>query len=178
MHNKNHIRLYVSLLPLVIIVILILGAGYMLLEEDLKLPDFLNGEPKIKRLEGFPTSLVVTEDREKIRKIITNDQELNEFLNDVDPSGLLKVNEKINFDRKLLIGVATKTLDEVDHKFKIKKVYKDKEKKEFLISALEEVPGETCDPDKDKNIWIDLVEIDKTDWKIDFELVKKVVECK
>lgn len=175
--NEKNITLYISLLPLIIIVGLVLGAGYLLLGEDVDLPRIFSANPRIKRLEGFPTTLNVTEDRDKIRLVITNEEELNKFLNSVDNSGLLTLKEKVNFARKVLIGVATKTLEEEDHRFKVRKVYKDKENETLLVSLLQENPGETCNPELDKNIWIDLVEIDKTEWKIDFELVRKTIEC-
>lgn len=175
--RKNPITLYSSLLPLVVIVGLILGTGYLLIGDELKLPKIFSGEPKIHRLEGFPTNLSVEDNRDKIRTIITNEEELNEFLNTVDESGLLTLKEKVNFSRKYLVGVATKTLEEDDHDFKVRKAYKNKEQNKILISLVREDPGETCEVEQNKNIWIDLVEIDKTDWEIDFELIKKIIEC-
>lgn len=168
--------MYISIIPLIVIIGLILGAGYLLLGEDIKLPK-LNGEPKITRLEGFPTNLGVQKDMDKKRITIHNEEELNQFLNEVDSAGLLTTKDNINFDKQILVGASTKTLDEEGHTFKIRKVYKDEESRKLLVSLVRTDPDETCETTKDKNIWIDLVAIDKTDWDIDFELVKKIEDC-
>lgn len=167
-----------SLIPLVIIIALIVGAGYFLMEGEIKLPNFNRG-PQVRRLEGFPTVVYTEEQLEKQRRVITNEQELGEFLNSVDKSGLLTVKEKIDFSKEYLLAVASKTYDETDHRIKIRKVYEDKDNKTLLVSVLEVDPGETC-ADKvelDKNVALEIAAISKTDWKIEFERMKQVEEC-
>ena len=172
--KKSQGVLYISALPLLIIVVLILGAGYLLVVEDLKLPNFFDNKVEVRRLEGFPTSLDVTEDLDKRREIIRTEEELNEFLNAVDPAGLLIVKDNINFDKEILVGVVTKTLDEDGHEFKVRKVYKNDGEGELLVSLTRIDPAEDCNMEPVKNIWIDLVSVSNTDLDFDFELVKKI----
>lgn len=176
--NKQRASLKVSLLPLVILVGLILGAGYFLLKDEVKLPKFNKG-PTIQRMEGFPTVIYRDKDveMEKARKVITNDQELAEFLNFIDKTGLLTVKEKVDFNKNVVIAVSTETNEEIGHKVKIKKVYEDKEKRKILIEFEETNPDDDCEMEKDNNIAVDMVMLSKTDWRVDFEKVTKAVEC-
>ena len=66
--NKQEAFLRVSLLPLLVLVALILGAGYFLLKDEIKLTS-LEKKPTIQRLEGFPTVIYTDKQIEKIRKI-------------------------------------------------------------------------------------------------------------
>lgn len=171
-------KIYISLLPLVVIILLILGAGYFLLADEIKLPKFNNG-PQIRRLEGFPTNVFVQESSssQKQRKVIKSEQELNEFLNSIDKSGMLTLREKIDFNKEYIIAVATEVEKLDGHKVKIRKVYEDKSAKSLLVSVVESFPGEYCNAEINPHIGVDLVAVNKTDWKIDFERVKDVMEC-
>jgi hypothetical protein len=174
--NKEQAMLRISLIPLVIIVALILGTGYFLMEGEIKLPKFKKG-PQIRRMEGFPTVIYTDKPLDKSRHIITTEEQLNEFLNYVDDTGLLGLKENINFEREYLLAVSSETEDETDHEIKIRKVYEDKENRKLIVSIREREPGKNCDPEADSNVNVDIVAVSKTDWEIDFEKVKEVVEC-
>jgi predicted Ser/Thr protein kinase len=171
-------KIYISLLPLIVIIILILGAGYFLLADEIKLPKFNKG-PQIRRIEGFPTTVFVEETAvaDKQRRVIKSEQELNEYLNSVDKTGMLTMRDKINFDKEYVIAVSTEVVKEDEHKVKVRKVYEDKDSKTLLVSIVETFPGDTCNIELNPHIGIDLVAINKTDWTIDFERVKDVEEC-
>jgi hypothetical protein len=170
------IKLYLNIIPLLIILFLIGSAGYFLFGEDLEIP-FEDRQTRITRIEGFPQMLYVDEKRDKVREVITSEEELNEFLNKVDKEGRLNFNKNINFKRKYLIGTATKSLEGENHEFKIKKIYKDTEDKTLTIMQERIEPEDACKIGERENIWIDLIEIRKTDWKIEFELVQKTLPC-
>lgn len=175
--NEQKAILRISLIPLVIIIGLILGAGYLLMEGEVKLPKFNKG-PQITRLEGFPTVVYTDQALEKQRRIIRSEEELNDFLNYVDPSGLLEVNEKIDFNKNYLLGVSTETEEKTGHDVKVKKVYGNKKDKKIIVSLRETEAGSSCEVEMDSNISIDLVSISKTDFVIEFERTKQVTECK
>lgn len=165
-----------SLLPLVIILVLIVGVGYFLLQGEIKLPKFNKG-PQIGRLEGFPTVLDTTKDMEKVRQVIKSETELDEFLNTIDGENQLSVKEKINWDKQYVLAVTTSTSEESGHKIKVAKAYENKKDKTLLISVSEIEKGEGCDVEKSKNIAIDLVTITKTDYTIEFERKKSFELC-
>jgi len=171
-------KIYISLFPLFIIILLIIGAGYFLLADEIKLPDFNKG-PKIRRIEGFPTNVLVAQDQkaDKQREVLENEQELDEFLNSVDKSGFLTMREKLDFNKEILVAVASEVESLDGHRIKIRKVYEDKANKALLVSIIEEFPGENCVADVNTHIGVDIVAINKTDWTIDFERVKEVAEC-
>jgi hypothetical protein len=171
-------KIYISLLPLFVIIVLILGAGYFLLADEIKLPKFNKG-PQIRRIEGFPTTVFVSEGTiaDKQRKVLKSEQELNEFLNSVDKTGMLTMRDKINFDKEYVIAVSTEVVKEDNHKVKVRKVYEDKTAKTLLVSIVETFPGDTCTIEVNNHIGVDLVAINKTDWTIDFERIKDVDEC-
>jgi hypothetical protein len=165
-----------SFLPLLLLILIILGAGYFLIQGEIKLPKFDRG-PQIRRLEGFPTVIYTDRKVEKQRLVIKSEEELNDFLNLVDDTGLLTLREDIDFEKEFLLGVTSETEKEVDHEIKIRKVYEDKDDGSLLISIRETFPGETCDSEIDEHIAADLVAISKTDLDIEFERVKQVIEC-
>lgn len=168
--------LYISLIPLVVIILIIIGAGYFLLADEIKLPKFDEG-PQIRRLEGFPTIVYTDRVLEKQRKIITSQDELNQFLNEVDPTGLLTLKDEINFEKELVLAVTSETESQDEHKIKIKKVYEDKEDQSILVSIEETFPGDTCEVEEAPHIAVEVATIDKTEYEIEFERLKKVVEC-
>lgn len=178
MTMTNNNKIYISFLPLLIVILLVLGAGYMLLVDEIKLPKFNKG-PQIRRIEGFPTTVYVAEDRlyEKQRLVLENESELNLFLNQLDPSGMLTMRDEINFDREYVIAVASEVEVEDNHRVKVKKVYEDKDDKTLLVSIEEVFPGETCLIENSPHIGVDIVAINKTDWNIEFERVKVTEEC-
>ena len=175
-NERQNAYLKVSLLPLVILVGLIFGAGYFLLQGEVKLPKFNKG-PTIQRMEGFPTVIYTDKEFQKERRVIKNEQELAEFLNLVDETGMLTAKEKIDFEKNVIIAVSTESNDETGHKIKIKKVYEDREKEKILIEFEEVNPDSDCQMEIDKNIAVDMVMLSKTDWRIDFEKVTKAIEC-
>jgi len=176
MTSKQHLNLNMSLLPLAIIVVLILGVGYFLLKGEIKLPQFNSG-PQIRRLTGFPVTVNTSAVLEKKRLVITNEQELTQFLNSIDSSGTLVLKDKINFDKEFVIAASTSTNDETGHSLKIKKVYEDKKDNSLTVSIEELGLGKYCELNPVKNVVVDLVAISKTDAKISFERAKKNVDC-
>jgi CRISPR/Cas system CMR subunit Cmr4 (Cas7 group RAMP superfamily) len=177
MIEKQKATLKVSLIPLAIIILLILGVGTFLLKDEIKLPNF-NKEPTITRLAGFPTTVTTTKLLDKQREVITSNEKLNEFLNSIDETGLLKVQESINFDKDIVIAATTGTNDVTGIKIKIRKVYEDKTKKRLLVSVEESVPGDSCTPELGKNVAVDIITLSKTDFSITFDKIKKTIECK
>jgi len=176
MIEKQRATLKVSLIPLVIIILLILGVGYFLLQGEFKFQIF-NKEPTVKRLEGFPTTVSTTNKLERQRRVITSDQELNDFLNYVDSSGLLQVKDKINFNKEIVIAVSTETNDYTGYKTKIKKVYEDKAKKRILVSIEDTVLGDKCKLTPGMNVAVDIITLSKSDWEIKFDRIQKTDEC-
>ena len=177
MNKKQHTILNMSLLPLAVIILLIIGVGYFLLKGEVELPKFNRG-PQIKRLQGYPTVIDTTKDIEKIRKVLKNETELGEFLNTIDSSGSLTVKDSINFDKEVVIAVTTSTNEEDGHKIKIAKVYEKKDEKVLLVRVDETEMGEGCETEKEKNVALDLAVLTKTDWEIDFERKKIIEECR
>lgn len=165
-----------SLIPLVILLGLILGAGYFLLQGEIKLPQFNRG-PQLRRLEGFPTVIVTDQKLDKQRSVIKSQEELAEFLNYIDPTGLTEIRSPINFDKEFVLVASTDTQPESGHAIKIKKVYEDKAKKRLSIVVEETEQGANCEIEKESNIAADAVAISKTDWDIEFDKVKKIADC-
>jgi len=176
MTTKQNTTLNMSLLPLAIIIILILGVGYFLLQGEIQLPKFNKG-PQIGRLENFPTVVDTTKVVEKTRKVIRSEEELTEFLNSVDSNNQLTVKEKINWNKQVVIAITSATNDESGHKIKVGKVYENKAEKKLLIKVIETEMGDGCDVEKNQNISVDLVTLTKTDYEIDFERELRVEPC-
>ena len=174
--NENGQIMYGSLLPLFVILAILFGAGFFLLRGEYELPKLRKDPTEITRLQGFPTIVENSEHIDKQRVIIKSEEELSNFLNSVDPLGKLVVNDNINFDREILIGVATETNPTFGYNLKVKKVYM-KEDGSLLVSIREKRPGEACDEDKVPNIALDLISITKTNKDVSFERVKETVEC-
>lgn len=174
--TKKTTIVYMSFLPIILIILLVLGAGYFLMAEDIKLPKFNQG-PQIRRLEGFPTLVYSETPIEKQRRVIKSEEELNEFLNFVDTTGLLTLKEQINFDKEYVIAVTSETEKPDGHEIKIRKVYENKDDGILLISILETFPEEGCQVEENPHIAVELVALDKVDLKIDFERIKKELPC-
>lgn len=171
--------LYATILPILALVAVLVGAGYFLLRGEIKLPKFRKEATELTRLEGFPTIISDVGTLEKQRVIITNETQLSEFLNKVDPARKLTLKENINFEKEYLIGVSTETNTTYGYEIKIKKVTEDKESGNFKIMVEESEPDDECLDQYDMvpNIAVDLVAISKTDKVLDFERVKNNVDC-
>lgn len=176
MTKRTKTTLNMSLIPLVVIVLLMLGAGYFLLQGEIKIPG-LNKGTEIRRLDGFPTIITTEMPLEKQRRIIKSQEELAEFLNYIDPTGLTEVRDPVNFDREFLLAVSTDLQDETGHKMRIKKVYEDKNKGHLLVLIEETNKGDNCEVEVESNIAADVVAISKTDYEISFDRVTKVEAC-
>ena len=176
MTKKEKALLNISLVPLVVIIAVILGAGYLLLKGEVKLPSFNKG-PQIRRLQGFPTIVYTDKAMEKQRLVIKSQQEISDFLNQVDGTGMLILRDNINFSKEFLLAISTSSNSDTGHSIKIKKVYEDKASKKLIVMVEETESGKNCKTDPDKNIAVDVAAITKTDWEISFDKIKKTVPC-
>jgi len=164
-------------------VLLIAGAGYLLFGQDIKLPKKEDKLTKIIRIQGFPARIPVDDNREKIRKVITSKEELTDFLSKVDLQGSLELTEEPDFSRYVVVASSTETLQGTLNSYRIKRIVKDIEDKELtveqeLILPMEECPNKETEEEKaSKSIVVDLIMLNKTDWKIDFDLLKKELPC-
>lgn len=172
--NKGS-RKKVNLLPLFILIGLLIAIYFVFLS-DSKLFQ-LDKDIEVRRLNGFPTVAYSDKELEKQRRVITSEEELIEFLNYVDESGYLVVREDIDFNKEMLLGVSTDINDVDGVKLKIKKLYEDRDSNTLLVSLRETEPGETCEVVENPNVAVDLVAIDITGMKVEFERVKEVKEC-
>src|SRR5258708_7196932 len=123
-----------SLLPVVLLVLLILGAGYFLMSGDLNNSKIFNHEPEMRRLNGFPTTLDSTVTINRQRAIIHNDQELAQFFNTVDSTAKLTLADKIDFTKEVLIGISTETQTDKRSTVKVKKLYLNNQDKSIVVS--------------------------------------------
>lgn len=168
-----------SLLPILLIVGLIIGAGFLLVQGEVQLPWLKKDNTlEIRRLEGYPTVVYTNDIEDKQRIVIKSQEELEAFLKSVDKTGNLALGEKIDFNKEYLLAVASKTVNTKGFDMKIKKIYINEKDNSLLVSVRQAKPGETCTYDPDPNVPVDLVAIDKTDKSIEFELIKEVEECK
>ncbi len=165
-------------LPLIIILGLIVGAVYFLLQGDLNL-SFLKPKTnvEVRRLDDYPITVSVEQDMRKIQTVIKSDEELISFLASIDKTNALTVNEKINFDKEYLIGITSKTLKKTGNEFKIKKVYIDKEKGGLLVSSRLRKPGDDCITTDEMNMIVDIVVISKTDKEVQYEKLIETINC-
>ena len=112
MSNQKAI-LKVSLIPLAIIIVLILGAGYFLLQGEINLPTFKRG-PTIRRLTGFPTLVYTDKEIAKQNYPVKIEQESIQT-----PIGMrtLRTIKVPTFDYEgnpdLLIGISSDITDEL-----------------------------------------------------------------
>jgi hypothetical protein len=169
-------QINMSLIPLVLILAVILGAGYFLVQGDIKFPSF-DDTPQINRLDGFPTVIYTDEDLEKERKVIRTQEELAEFLNMIDKTGLTQLREQVSYDKEFLLAVSSESEMQVGHTLKIKKVYINDEDNLLTVQIEETFPGKTCELEEDKHIAVDIVSISQTEHEIRFDRIKKIEEC-
>lgn len=163
---------------MLVILGLIIGAGYFMLKGEIKTPFFKEDETlELRRLSGFPTNVPHGKEIEKQRQIIKTQSELDQFLALVDDSGLTRLQEEINFDKEMLIAATTDLQTIEGTHIKVKKVYSDKENDRLLVSVLETEPGPSCPQEKWNNIGVEIVAISKTAKEVEFERVKEIDTC-
>lgn len=175
--KTKHLTLYASFLPLIIVLAIIFGAGYFLMQGEFELPSFGTDITEVRRLGDFPTVVFTKAEIDKQRRVIKNQEDLEEFFNTVSPEGELILLEEIDWENEMLLGVSTESQDTTGYELKVRKVYADEDDQSLLISLRETRPGEACEVDVQNNVMVDLVAITKTDWDINFERIKEVDEC-
>jgi hypothetical protein len=177
MTAKKRGFILLSAIPILLIVSIILIAGYLLLKDDIKLP-WNDHKPRITRLSGFPTVVYTDKQLDKQRLIIKSETDLNNFLNNIDSTGMLLPKDKINFDKEYIIAVSSPTRNLAEHTIKIKKVYEDTAKKTYIVSVQEDFPADACAVTTDQHIAVDVVKINKTDYNFDFERIVNTKPCR
>lgn len=165
----------INLIPLFILLGLIVAVYFVFLSDQEILQ--LDKDLEVRRLNGFPTVAYTDKELEKQRAVITSEEELIEFLNYVDESGYLVVREDIDFNKEMLLGASTSTNEYEGTTIKIKKLYEDRDSNTLLVSLRETEPGDSCEVVENSNVAVDLVAIDITDMKVEYERVKQVKEC-
>lgn len=170
-----------NLVPVVLIFVLILGAGYLLLKDTLKLPWFRDDSTvEITRLEGFPRTWDTQKEIKKARRVIKNEAELREFFayaDMADEASLNAILSKVNFNNESLLGVTSDTQSETEGLIRVKKVEIDKVKKKLNVKIIQYKPDTTCVPEIKSNILIDIVKISTSDNEIGFDVVKENRSC-
>lgn len=178
MNDRQQNMYGMSGLPVLIVLGLILGAGYFLLRGEINLPfNETSNTVEVRRLEGFPVNVSLPGELGKIQTVLKSEKELIAFLAAIDKSNNLSVNEKINFDKEYLIGVSSKTFNTDGHDFKIRKVYIDVEKDMLLVSSRTVKPDDDCNVTKGLNTVVDIVAVSKTDKDFDFENLIETQTC-
>jgi len=170
-----------NFVPVILIFVLISGAGYLLLKDTLKLPWFRDDNTvEITRLEGFPRAWETQKDIKKVRRVIKSEAELKEFFayaDMVDDTSLNAILNKVDFDKEFLLGVTSDTQEETEGLIRIKRVEIDKVKKKLFVDVIQYKPDATCVPEVKSNILVDIVKISKSDNEIGFDVVKENRSC-
>jgi len=170
-----------NIVPVILISVLILSAGYLLLKDTLKLPWFRKSNTiEITRLEGFPRAWETQKAIEKTRRVIKNEAELRDFFAHADmndDASLTAVLNAVNFDNEFLLGVTSDTREETEEVIRIKRVERDDAKEKLLIKVYQYKPDTTCVPEIKKNVLIDLAKISRSEYKVDFEVIKESRSC-
>jgi len=170
-----------NLVPVILIFVLILGAGYLLLKDTLKLPWFRDDNTvEITRLEGFPRAWETQKDVKKVRRVIKSEAELKEFFayaDIVDEASLNAILSKVNFDKEFLLGVTSDTQEETEGLIRIKRVEIDKAEKKLNVKIIQYKPDTTCVPEVKSNILVDVVKISKSDNETSFDVTKENRSC-
>ncbi len=165
-------------LPLIILLGLIVGAGYFLLQGDIKLPFGRNENTvEVRRLDDYPAKVTLTQEIEKVQTIIKSEADLVNFLATIDPTGTLTLDRKIDFNKEYLIGSTSKAVDTSGYEFKIRKIYLNKENDELTVSSLLRKPSDECQVTPEFSIFVDIVAISKTDKNVSFETVTETYTC-
>ena len=170
-----------NIVPVLLILILILGAGYLLLKDTLKLPWFRNDNTiEITRLEGFPRSWNTQKDIKKSRIVIKSESELRDFFTNVDmddDTSLQAIIKAVNFETEYLLAVNNGVQEETEGLLRIKRVERDDSKKRLTIKVYQYKPDTTCVPEINKNVLIDIVKISKSDYEVKFEIITENRSC-
>lgn len=171
-----------NIIPVILIFVLILGAGYLLLKDTLKLPWFRDDDTiEITRMEGFPRAWVTDKEVKKIRQVIENEAELQEFFAYADmtsdQTSLNNILSQVDFTKEFIIGVTSDTQEETEGLLRIKRVEIDKVEKKLAVNLIQYEPDTTCVPEIKKNILVDIVKIERSDNEIDFDVVKQNRSC-
>jgi hypothetical protein len=176
--NQSGFTLYASFLPIALVIAIILGAGYFLMQGEFELPRLGNDTTEVKRIEGFPRMLYATEEIDKQREIIKSQAELDAFLQTVDEYDAINLSGAVNFDKEYLIAISTETVSKEGYRIKIDKLYENKDANALTISVKETRPGKNCQEEGNLTLSVDLAVIKKTDRAIDFDRVIEVKDCK
>lgn len=175
--NKNFSStIYISLLPIVVLVLIIFGVGYYLTDGEFDFGD-KKDNLNARSIDGFPTTVVTSADIAKQRLVLKSQEELNDYISMIDSSGQLKVEEKVNFEKEYVLAVSTELLNTSGYEFEVDKIEVNHEERKVNITARESKPGETCEVETFDNIALDLVVIDRTDYEIEFDRTQRTVEC-
>jgi hypothetical protein len=171
-----------NIVPLILIFVLILAAGYLLLKDTLKLPWFRDDSTiEITRMEGFPRAWLTEKEVAKVRRVIENEAELQEFFEYADmtsdQTALSSVLAEVDFNKELVIGVTSDTQEETEGLLRVKRVEIDKEEKNLNVQLIQYKPDETCVPEIKKNVLVDIIKIERSDNEIDFDVVKQSRSC-
>jgi len=170
-------KLRISLLPIVVIILIILSAGYLLISNEINFSKMFE-KNTLRRIEGFPTIVYTSNVVEKQREVIKNTEELAELLNKLDSTGLLEVRERIDFDREYLVAVSTEAKNRTGIDIKIRKIELDNDSDTLKVFIRETIKGESCtDIEDDNNLALDIVAISKTDNNIEFVREKREELC-
>ena len=132
-------------------------------------------------MEGFPRSWVSEKEVEKVRRVIENKAELQEFFDYADmtsdQTSLNAVLAQVDFDKELILGVTSDTQEETEGMIRVKRVEIDKIEKRLMVQIIQSKPDSTCVPEIKKNILIDIVKIDRSDNQIEFDVIKQNRSC-
>jgi hypothetical protein len=166
-----------NFLPIIAIAILIAAAGFLLTKDDLDLPWMPSNKVSATHLVNFPREVPTLQELVKDRKVLKSQDELNNYLKTIDPTGSTRVEENIDFNRYYVVAVNTETLIEDGYKMKIRRIYEDKDENELKVMILLTEPGDTCETQDVTNVVVDMVKVKKTDMKFSFGREKQTKEC-
>ena len=166
-----------NFLPIIAIVILITAAGFLLTKEDIDLPWKPSNKVTATHLVNFPREVPTLQELKKDRKVLKSQDELNNYLKTIDPTGSTRIEEEIDFNRYFVVAANTETLTRDGYKMKIRRIYQDKEANELKVMLLLTEPGETCETQEVTNVVVDMVKVRKTDMKFSFGREKQIKEC-
>ncbi len=166
-----------NFLPIIAIAILIAAAGFLLTKDDLELPWMPSDKVTATHLVNFPREVPTLQELEKDRKVLKSQDELNNYLKTIDPTGSTRVEEDIDFNRYFVVAANTETLIEDGYKMKIRRIYEDKEENELKVMILLTEPGDTCETQEVTNVVVDMVKVKKTDMNFSFGREKQTKEC-
>jgi hypothetical protein len=89
-------------------------------------------------------------------------------------AGELKL-PKVNWDKKMVLLVTSKTRNTGGYETRIRKVEMDKD--DLVVTIRDQEPGKTCITTQQTNVPMDIVVLDKTDLSIEWQVRQEVKEC-